>query len=124
MPVPAYGKHISNGDGDPGTSQAYVRPDYEYQYSEDEDQDLLEPAKQKLRVSLDKKQRRGKAVTLITGFVGPEEDLKALGKVLKAKCGVGGSSKDGEILVQGDQRNKVVDYLLAEGYKQTKKSGG
>ncbi|WP_367389900.1 translation initiation factor [Lewinella sp. LCG006] len=79
---------------------------------------------QKLRIWLDKKQRKGKAVTLITGFEGNDDDLKDLAKALKTYCGVGGSAKDGEIIVQGDQRDKVLKYLLDKGYTQTKKSGG
>jgi translation initiation factor 1 len=72
---------------------------------------------------LDKKSRGGKQVTLVTGFIGLEEDLNNLGKELKSKCGVGGNSKDGEILIQGDQRDKVIEHLLNKGYK-AKKSGG
>lgn len=76
----------------------------------------LPKEKQKLRVSLDKKQRAGKVVTLVTGFTGTEEDLQALGKELKTKCGAGGSVKEGEILIQGDYREKVVGWLKGWGY--------
>lgn len=102
-----------------------TNPDFDYSaYDEQEEQEALPPQQQKLRVMIDRKKRKGKEVTLVTGFVGPEDDLKALGKLLKTKCGVGGSVKDGEILVQGNQRDKVVDVLKAEGFTQTKKSGG
>lgn len=81
-------------------------------------------AKMPLRIHLDRKHRRGKEATIVTGYDGPEDDLKALGKLLKAKCGVGGSVKDGEIIVQGNKREHVLELLLKEGYSSTKKSGG
>lgn len=96
---------------------------FDYQFGMEESQDTLPPVQQKLRVLLDKKARAGKQVTLIEGFVGTEEDLKELGKLLKNKCGVGGSTKDGEILIQGDHRDKVVQVLTQAGYG-AKKVGG
>lgn len=98
-----------------------TNPDFEYQHSNDsQEQDTLEPNKQNLRVCRDKKQRKGKVVTLITGFIGKEDDLEKLGKFLKSKCGVGGSVKDGEIIIQGDLLDKIAELLAREGYKAKK----
>ena len=101
-----------------------TNPDYNNEMDDDEEQVTLEPSQQKLRVQLDRKNRGGKVVTLITGFVGTENDLKDLGKLLKTKCGVGGSAKDGEIIVQGDFKQKIVELLKKEGYTKTKTVGG
>jgi translation initiation factor 1 len=100
-----------------------TNPNFSYETEPENEQDTLPPSKQDLRVQLDKKSRAGKQVTLITGFIGKGEDLEALGKTLKNLCGSGGSAKDGEIIIQGDQREKVLKYLLEKGYK-AKKSGG
>lgn len=98
--------------------------DPSYVYEEIENQEMvLENTQQDLRVQLDRKNRGGKAVTLITGYIGNDNDLQVLGKMLKTKCGVGGTAKDGEILIQGDFREKVFSILQKEGYK-VKKSGG
>ena len=100
-----------------------TNPDFGYEMDNDEEQVTLDKDKQNLRVSIDKKNRGGKVVTLITGFVGTEDDLKELGKFLKSKCGVGGSAKDGEVIVQGDFKQKVLELLKKEGYTQTKPVG-
>lgn len=100
-----------------------TNPDYDYDYDGDEVEETLPPSEQLLYVSIDRKQRGGKAVVLVEGFVGEEDDLKDLGKLLKSKCGVGGSAKNGEITVQGDNRDKVMAILEKEGYK-TKRKGG
>ncbi|EPR70169.1 translation initiation factor [Cyclobacterium qasimii] len=96
---------------------------FDFDTNNNGDESTLPPQQQNLKVLLDKKSRGGKQVTLVTGFIGQEDDLKTLGKDLKGKCGVGGNTKDGEILIQGDQRDKVMDYLIGIGYK-AKKSGG
>ena len=93
-----------------------TNPDFEF----DDNEDIIktpEPSKQDLRIQLDRKQRKGKQVTLITGFVGNDDDLSDLAKTLKSKCGVGGSAKDGEILIQGDHRDKIKALLSQMGYK-------
>jgi translation initiation factor 1 len=93
-------------------------------FSFEEEQSVKETvplAQQKLKVRLDTKHRAGKAVTLVDGFIGKEEDLQELGKKLKSFCGTGGSAKDGEIIVQGDQREKVLQWLIKNGYKLAKK---
>jgi translation initiation factor 1 len=100
-----------------------TNPDFTFQTNEQGEATTLPPQQQQVRVQLDKKQRGGKQVTLVTGFVGTDADLQALGKLLKTKCGVGGSAKEGEIVVQGDFRDKVLEVLLKEGYK-AKKAGG
>ena len=100
-----------------------TNPDYDYEYDGEEEVETLPPSEQLLYVSIDRKQRGGKSVVLVEGFVGTEEDLKDLGKLLKQKCGVGGSAKDGEITIQGDKRDKVIALLEKEGYG-TKRKGG
>lgn len=97
-----------------------TNPDFQYDKEEEETEDTLPKEKQQLRISLDKRNRGGKAVTLVTGFRGTTADLEALGKFLKVKCGVGGSAKDGEIIVQGDVRSKVLEILQKEGYAKSR----
>ena len=97
-----------------------TNPDFQYESDETPEEETIPNEKQLLRVVLDKKQRRGKAVTLVTGFLGTDEDLNELGKMLKVKCGVGGSVKDGEIIVQGDVRDKVLAILQKERYSKTR----
>lgn len=94
--------------------------DFNYTHASEDEMKTLPLAQQNLRVLLDKSGRAGKQVTLITGFIGTTEDLEALTKLLKVKCGVGGSCKQGEILIQGDLREKIVGILVKEGYKARK----
>jgi translation initiation factor 1 len=98
-------------------------PDFKPADENPEQENTLTAAAQRLRVLLDKKQRAGKAVTLVEGFSGKTEDLETLGKTLKTFCGTGGSVKDGYIIVQGDQREKVLQWLIRNGYKNSKKAG-
>ncbi len=91
-------------------------PDFNYSKEEAPEEETLEPSRQRLTVTIDRRNRGGKQVTLVSGFVGTREDLAALGKTLKVKCGVGGSAKDGEITVQGDLRDKVTSILKDLGY--------
>lgn len=100
-----------------------TNPDYNYEHEGEDEQVTLPPQQQDLRVLLDRKKRKGKAVTLVTGFIGSSDDLKDLGKLLKSKCGVGGTAKGGEILIQGDFCARVLEILKNEGYK-AKRSGG
>lgn len=100
-----------------------TNPSFEYEEDTLSHDESIPNNQQDLRIMLDKKNRGGKAVTLVTGFRGSDEDLQVLAKMLKTKCGVGGAAKEGEILIQGDYRDKVFLLLQKEGYK-IKKSGG
>ena len=97
-----------------------TNPDYEYSDDSQEESDTLPKNQQKMRLNMERAGRGGKTVTLVKGFVGSEEDITALSKLLKQKCGVGGSVKDGEIIIQGDHRQRLVEILKKEGYTQTK----
>jgi translation initiation factor 1 len=99
-------------------------PNFRFNDEPEKALETLPPNHQKLRVRLDTKQRAGKAVTLIEGFKGKEDDINDLGKKLKNFCGTGGSVKDGEIIIQGDQRERVLQWLLKNSYTNSKKAGG
>ncbi len=96
-------------------------PNFRFEEENEPAQETLPPQQQKLKVKLETKHRGGKAVTLVEGFIGTEDDFQALGISLIYFCGTGGSAKDGEIIVQGDQRDKVLQWLLKNGYKNTKR---
>jgi translation initiation factor 1 len=98
-------------------------PNFRFEEGKQANTETLPPAQQKLKIRLETKQRGGKAVTLVEGFTGKEEDLQALGKSLKNFCGTGGSAKDGEVIIQGDQREKVLQWLIKNGYKNSKRVG-
>jgi len=100
-----------------------TNPDYNYE-EEADDVEMIDNNLQELKVFVDRKQRKGKSVTIVTGFEGNDEDLNDLGKTLKSKCGVGGSCKNGEILIQGELKDKIFDLLIKLGYTKTKKIGG
>ncbi len=97
-----------------------TNPDYYFEEEDTEEVETIDKDKQHLKISLDKRNRKGKSVTLITDFIGTNDDLNALGKLLKTKCGVGGSVKDGEIIIQGDHRQKVLLILQKEGYAKSR----
>ena len=98
-----------------------TNPGFQPGFEKEEETELLPPGEQKLRIRLETKHRAGKAVTLVEGFSGTQADREEIGKRLKNYCGTGGSAKEGEILIQGDQREKVLQFLLKNGYKHTKK---
>lgn len=100
-----------------------TNPNFQFSYESHSEQQTLTPNQQDLRVQIDRKQRKGKEVTLVTGFIGSAEDLENLGKILKQKCGVGGAVKDSEIMIQGNQLQKVMDLLVQLKYR-VKKIGG
>jgi translation initiation factor 1 len=100
-----------------------TNPDFEFQNQQDQESNTPPPQQQQLKIFLDKSGRAGKQVSVVSGFVGKNDDLETLGKLLKSKCGVGGSVKDGEILIQGDVRDKLLQILTQQGYK-AKKAGG
>ncbi len=97
-----------------------TNPDFQYEYDETPEAETLAPGQQKLRVQIEKKGRGGKTVTIVRGFVGKDDDLKSLARLLKNRCGVGGSTKDGEILIQGELKEKVLGILRESGYTNSK----
>ncbi|MCX6187108.1 MAG: translation initiation factor [Bacteroidetes bacterium] len=114
---------MSNKNKNRGGMVFSTDPDFIYDSFNDEETETIANNKQDLKIFLDKKNRAGKAVSIVNGFIGKDEDLHTLGSALKKICGVGGSVKDGEILIQGDFRDKILAYLIKEGFK-AKKAGG
>lgn len=109
---------MANNDWKSRLGMVYsTNPDYQFEQQEELEQQTLPAGEQKLIVKIDKKGRSGKQVTVVEGFIGKDEDLEELGKMLKSRCGVGGSVKDGVALVQGDQRDKITNILTAMGYR-------
>lgn len=100
-----------------------TNPNFKYDYDGEEKQETLPPSQQKLYVSLDRKNRKGKVVTLVEGFIGSEDDMKELGKKLKSLCGSGGTAKEGNILLQGDFRDKIITVLQNEGFRVIRHGG-
>jgi translation initiation factor 1 len=106
----------------PNSSGIVYSTNPDFRMEEDQaPEETVAPKQQKLKVRLDTKQRAGKAVTLVEGFLGKTEDLEQLGRQLKTHCGTGGSAKDGEIIIQGDQRDKITQWLIAKGFTSTKR---
>lgn len=101
-----------------------TNPNFSFDEEDQDEIETLDKQQQQLKVFIDRKQRKGKSVTIVTGFIGNNEDLEDLAKTLKTKCGVGGNAKDGEILIQGELRDKVYDLLISLGFVKTKKIGG
>ena len=100
-----------------------TNPDFKFEKN-DEVQETLAPSAQRLRIQLETKHRGGKTASVVLGFVGKEEDLGTIAKQLKNLCGTGGSVKEGEIIIQGDHRDKIIQWFLKNGYKDVKKTGG
>ncbi len=112
---------MANNDWKSRLGMVYsTNPDYHFETAEEPEAETLPPAQQRLRVKMERAGRKGKTVTLVEGFVGTEEDLKELAKNLKTKLSTGGSAKDGEIVIQGDVRQRVAELLRAFGFSQTK----
>ena len=115
---------MSNNDWKKRLNIVYsTNPNFSYQTEEEEQIETLSPDKQDLRIWLDTHIKGGKRATLVKGFIGSDDDLTELARKLKSKCGVGGSTRDGEIIIQGDMRDRVLDILIGEGYR-AKKAGG